>query len=107
MDKPARQGTESLVDNYSFSGAVLAQAEWTEHRLLYATPELTKPLHISGTPRITIKLASSKPAANLSVWLVSLGSVGGISHWADLPRTCASGNGGRLQEPALAWSSWG
>lgn len=66
------QGVEILVDNYSFSGAALAAAEITEHRLLYATPTLTEPVHLSGVPRITIKLASSKPAANLSVWLVSL-----------------------------------
>lgn len=71
--KPAdKQGTETLVDNFSFSGASLAQAEWTEHRLIYVSEELTKPLHISGTPRITVKLASDKPAVNLSVWLVSL-----------------------------------
>ncbi|MGW8268273.1 MAG: Xaa-Pro dipeptidyl-peptidase [Longimicrobiales bacterium] len=63
---------ETLVDNFSFSGATLARAEWTEHRLLYATPELAEDVHISGTARITIRLASSKPAANLSVWLVSL-----------------------------------
>ncbi|QEF97973.1 Xaa-Pro dipeptidyl-peptidase [Stieleria maiorica] len=66
------QGTETLVDNFSFDGASLAQAEWTEHRLIYTTPELKAPIHVSGTPRITIKLASSKPAVNLSVWLVSL-----------------------------------
>jgi X-Pro dipeptidyl-peptidase len=66
------QGTESLVDNFSFSGATLARAEWTDHRLLYATPELAEAVHISGTPRLTIRLASSAPAANLSVWLVSL-----------------------------------
>ncbi|MDV6030319.1 MAG: Xaa-Pro dipeptidyl-peptidase [Phycisphaera sp. RhM] len=65
-------GTETLVDNFSFDGASLAQAEWTEHRLIYTTPEFKEPVHLSGTPRITIKLASSKPAANLSVWLVSL-----------------------------------
>lgn len=64
--------TEKLVDNFSFSGAVLAQADWTHHRLIYATPELTKPIHLSGTASVTIQLASSKPAANLSVWLVSL-----------------------------------
>ena len=29
-------------------------------------------MHISGTPRITLRIASSKPAANLSVWLVML-----------------------------------
>jgi X-Pro dipeptidyl-peptidase len=63
---------ETLVDNYSFSGATLAQAEYTEHRLMYLGPVLKQPLHISGTARITIKLASNKPAANLSVWLVSL-----------------------------------
>lgn len=67
-----RQGTETLVDNFSFSGGVLARAEWSDHRLLYATPELVEPVHLSGTARITIRLAASKPAANLSVWLVSL-----------------------------------
>ncbi|HEX7051584.1 MAG TPA: Xaa-Pro dipeptidyl-peptidase [Longimicrobiales bacterium] len=68
----AGQGTETLVDNVSFDGASLARAEWTDHRLLYATPVLTESVHISGMPRITIRLASSKPAANLSVWLVAL-----------------------------------
>ena len=66
------QGTETLVDNFSFSGAALAQAEFTNHRLLYVTPELSEAVHISGKPSVTIKLASSKPAANLSVWLVAL-----------------------------------
>ncbi len=66
------QGTETLVDNFSFSGTTLAKAEFTNHRLIYVTPKLTKEIHISGKARITIKLASSKPAANLSVWLVSL-----------------------------------
>ncbi len=66
------QGTETLVDNFSFSGAALAQADWTEHRLMFVTSELTESVHLSGTPSISIKLASSKPAANLSVWLVSL-----------------------------------
>jgi X-Pro dipeptidyl-peptidase len=51
---------------------VLAQAEWTNHRLIYVTPKLTDTVHLSGTPRVTMTLASSKPAANLSMWLVSL-----------------------------------
>lgn len=63
---------ETLEDNYSFSGAALAQAEITNHRLMYVTPELKEPLHLSGIPRITVRLAADKPAANLSVWLVSL-----------------------------------
>jgi len=66
------QGTETLVDNFSFSGATLARAEWTEHRLLYLTPELTEPVHLSGTSTITIRLAADRAAANLSVWMVSL-----------------------------------
>ncbi len=67
-----RQGTETLVDNYSFDGSALAQAEYTNHRLLYVTPTLNEAVHISGTAKVTIKLAANKPAANLSVWLVSL-----------------------------------
>lgn len=66
------QGRETLVDNVEFSGAALAQADQSPHRLLYATPELTAPVHVSGTARVTIRLASSKPAANLSVWMVVL-----------------------------------
>ncbi|GHE66455.1 Xaa-Pro dipeptidyl-peptidase [Roseivirga thermotolerans] len=70
--KAQSKGRETLTDNVNFSGAQLAQADESEHRLLYVTPKLTEPLHISGVARVTIELASSKPAANLSVWLVSL-----------------------------------
>lgn len=69
---PAAGGTEKLIDNYSFDGATLAKADWTQHRLLYATPALKSSIHISGTATLKIRLASSRPAANLSVWLVSL-----------------------------------
>lgn len=72
LSKPENQGTESLIDNFSFSGNTLAQAEYTEHRLLYVTPELKNDVHISGIPSVTIRVSSSKPAANLSVWMVSL-----------------------------------
>ncbi|WP_299012863.1 Xaa-Pro dipeptidyl-peptidase [uncultured Polaribacter sp.] len=63
---------ETLVDNYSFSAEALAQADYTNHRLLYVTPTLKEDVHISGISRITIKAASSKEAVNLSVYLVSL-----------------------------------
>jgi X-Pro dipeptidyl-peptidase len=68
----ANQGTETFIDNFSFSGPVLAQAEWTDHRLLYATKILTSPVHISGHVAIKLRIAADKPAANLSAWLVSL-----------------------------------
>ncbi|MBL4605449.1 MAG: Xaa-Pro dipeptidyl-peptidase, partial [Flavobacteriaceae bacterium] len=63
---------ETLVDDYSFSGNTLAKASSSNHRLLYTTPILKEDIHISGVAKITVKIASSKPAANLSVWLVSL-----------------------------------
>jgi len=65
-------GEETLIDNYNFSGKDLATAESSENRLLYVTPILKDDLHISGVPKVSIILSSSKPAANLSVWLVSL-----------------------------------
>lgn len=87
------QGKETLVDNYSFSGAALAQADYTNHRLMFVSPVLQEAVHLSGKSRITIKLASSKAAANLSVWMVSLPWTSGrntkitdniITHgWAD------------------------
>ncbi|MBO6575077.1 MAG: Xaa-Pro dipeptidyl-peptidase [Rhodothermales bacterium] len=72
LTAPGAQGVESLIDNVSFDGQALARAEWTEHRLLYVTPELSQDAHISGTASITVKVAADKPAANLSIWLVSL-----------------------------------
>ena len=63
---------EVLVDDVSLSGAKLASADRSKHRLLYATPELTAPLHLSGSATLEIRVASNEPAANLSVWLVSL-----------------------------------
>jgi len=70
--KTEEQGSEILVDNYSFDGSALAKAEITNHRLIYLTPELAEDLHISGLTEITIRVAANKPAVNLSVWLVSL-----------------------------------
>ncbi|MEO0559802.1 MAG: Xaa-Pro dipeptidyl-peptidase [Bacteroidota bacterium] len=66
------QGIATVIDNVSFNGRALSGAEWTEHRLLFTTPELTAPLHLSGTAPIRLRVASNKPAVNLSVWLVSL-----------------------------------
>ncbi|MEZ6128478.1 MAG: Xaa-Pro dipeptidyl-peptidase [Planctomycetaceae bacterium] len=68
----APQGTEKLVDNFSFDGNTLAQAEWTQHRLLYVSPTLKKSVHLSGTATLQTRLACNRPAANFSVWLVSL-----------------------------------
>jgi X-Pro dipeptidyl-peptidase len=66
------QGKETLIDNVSFDGAALARAEWTNHRLMFVTPILKEDIHLSGISTIKIRLSCNKPAANLSVWMVSL-----------------------------------
>ncbi len=72
LEKPSNQGEETLVDNASFSAETLAKAASTQHRLLYLSPVLKEDLHLSGLVSFTIRAASSKPAVNLSVYLVSL-----------------------------------
>jgi X-Pro dipeptidyl-peptidase len=100
----AGRGIEKLVDNADSSGAVLATATASQHRLLFATPTLTRDVHISGTPRVRIRLASSKPAVNLSVWLVQLPIEGGRNFnanlitrgWADPQNHSSPGQGEEL-----------
>lgn len=93
--KPGTGVREKLIDDVAMSGSANASVSQSTNRLLYATPVLTDTVHISGTPRVTLRVSSSAPAANLSVWLVMLpydsaraGSqshVGVITHgWADI-----------------------
>jgi len=63
---------DTLSDDYRKTGEELIDAENAEHRLLFLSPVLQQDLRLSGTPQVSIRLASSKEAANLSVWLVSL-----------------------------------
>ena len=76
----AGQGTAKIIDDYTVDGTTLAKAEESKHRLMFVTPTLTKPVHLSGLTRFKTKLACSKPAANFSVWLVSL-------PWSTDPKT--------------------
>src|SRR5688572_13151642 len=100
----AKQGTEKLYDDVTFSGAALAANAQSQNRLIYATPELTTPVHLSGVARVTIRLAASKAAANLTVWLVQLpwtegqtGNVNLISRgWADPQNAAALTKGGNF-----------
>lgn len=71
-NKSKTKTKEVLVDDSSISGKNLAKATSSKNRLLYVTPVLKEDIHISGLPKITVNIASSKPATNLSVWLVSL-----------------------------------
>ncbi|HEY7395402.1 MAG TPA: Xaa-Pro dipeptidyl-peptidase [Gemmatimonadaceae bacterium] len=88
-------GTDKLVDDVAMSGSGAASIEQSTHRLLYATPVFSDTVHVSGTPRVTLRVSSNAPAANLSVWLVMLPydstRAGSSSHtglitrgWADI-----------------------
>jgi X-Pro dipeptidyl-peptidase len=68
----ASRGTGSIVDDAAVTGSASAAAPRSDHRLLFATAPLTDSLHISGTARVTVRVAADRPAANLSVWLVAL-----------------------------------
>ena len=72
LEQPSEQGVESIIDNVSFDGQALANAEYSNHRLLYVTPELTQDVHLSGAATMKVRLAANKPAVNFTVWLVSL-----------------------------------
>ena len=107
-----RAGIESVVDSVALSGSANASLARSSTRLLYATAPLTDSTHISGTVRVTLRVASNKPATNLSVWLVtlpydstSIGSqnyVGVVTRgWADLQNHKSLTKGGdyRSREP--------
>ncbi len=89
-----KQGAEKLVDDWRVKPGDMAQAATSPNRLLYALPTFKDSVRLSGTAVVTLKLASSKPAANLSVYLVTLpfepanigsaGQVGVVTRgWAD------------------------
>jgi X-Pro dipeptidyl-peptidase len=68
----ASGGTDRVIDDVALSGSMYAGIDQSPNRLLYATPTFTDTVHISGTPKVTLRVSSSAVAANLSVWLVML-----------------------------------
>ena len=62
----------TLSDDVTIKGENLIDLSNKDNRLLLLSPVLTNDVHISGTAKINLSLSSSKSAANLSVWVVSL-----------------------------------
>ncbi|HKS07458.1 MAG TPA: CocE/NonD family hydrolase, partial [Gemmatimonadaceae bacterium] len=94
LSAPAKQGSERLTDDFNVTPAMMALAATSQNRLLYALPAFTDSVHLSGRTVVTLKIAASKPAVNLSVYLVTLpydstrigsaGQVGVVTRgWAD------------------------
>jgi predicted acyl esterase len=67
---------ETLTDDPSVTALTAMNSATHSARLLYATNALTSNVRISGTPRVSLSAAFTKPKANLSVYLVSLPETG-------------------------------
>jgi X-Pro dipeptidyl-peptidase len=85
LKKIRGQGDQTLTDDYSLNGSALAQADNSDHRLLFLTKVLKDSVHISGITTIKIRASSSKPAVNLSVWMVEM-------PWSTAPGTKITDN---------------
>ncbi|MFM7643996.1 MAG: Xaa-Pro dipeptidyl-peptidase [Sphingomonadales bacterium] len=62
----------TFTDDASLNAVQLLSDKNAANRLLFWTKAVEKPLHLSGTSLIHIAVASSKPAANLSAYLVAV-----------------------------------
>jgi len=62
-----QQGAETLIDDFHVTPADMATAATSPNRLLYALPVFTDSVHLSGRTVVTLRLAASKPAVNVSV----------------------------------------
>src|SRR5882757_911644 len=68
--RSASRTTETLTDDATVTAQTSADAATSNVRLLYETPALTRNVRISGTPWVSLRMAFSKPRANLTAVLV-------------------------------------
>ena len=68
---------ETFTDDASVSDTALLGEANADHRFLYVTEPLTENVRISGAPRVSLRLAFSKPRANVTAALVSYPDNGG------------------------------
>jgi len=85
--KPGAALTELIVDDSSIDANALIAAATSPNRLVYQTAPLTAPVHISGIPSVSLRLAIDKPAAVVSAMLVDYKATGAPTiitrGWAD------------------------
>jgi hypothetical protein len=63
--------TETLTDDATQNAATFMNAASSPNRLVFKSAALTAPIRISGTPSVSLRLATSKPKANATALLVS------------------------------------
>jgi X-Pro dipeptidyl-peptidase len=67
---------ETLTDDASIADITLRDAETSPNRLVYQSNVLNNDIRISGTPSVNLRMAFSKPKANLSAALISYPTTG-------------------------------
>jgi X-Pro dipeptidyl-peptidase len=84
---PSAPQRESLVDDASMEPADLAVAAQSPHRLIYQSPALTAPVHVSGIPEVSLRMSFSAPAAIVTAMLIDYKAAGApfiiTRGWAD------------------------
>ncbi|HEX2175661.1 MAG TPA: Xaa-Pro dipeptidyl-peptidase [Nocardioidaceae bacterium] len=70
---------ETFTDVPTLTMAELAAAPDPEHGLVYTSPVLTEPVHVSGTPVASVRVQLGQRAANLTVGLVDLAPDGSVT----------------------------
>jgi X-Pro dipeptidyl-peptidase len=70
---------ETFTDIPTLTMAELVGSPDPEHGLVYATPALVQPVHLSGTPTATVRFKLGQPAANLTVGLVDIAPDGSVT----------------------------
>jgi X-Pro dipeptidyl-peptidase len=75
----AEPSYEAFSDIPTQTMGELLAAPSTEHGLVYTTPELTGPVHLSGVPTASVKFKLGQPAANLTVGLADLAPDGTVT----------------------------
>jgi hypothetical protein len=69
--------TETLTDDATQNAATFMNAASSPNRLVFKSAALTAPIRISGTPSVSLRLATSKAKANVTALLVSYPAAGG------------------------------
>jgi X-Pro dipeptidyl-peptidase len=66
------QTSLTFKDNGRLTALQLLTPKNSDNRLLFWGGQLSKPMHLSGTGQIHLQIASNKPAANISVYLIAV-----------------------------------
>ena len=104
----AEPSYEAFSDIPTQTMGELLAAPSTEHGLVYTTPELTAPVHLSGVPTASVKFKLGQPAANLTVGLADLAPDGTVTRlitegWHD-PQNRRSLSVTQVVKPATPYS---